>query len=73
MFCSLYLHDIETVHSRPERNYDAEEPDAQLSVFAQNVRACGGRKMRKWSEAELSQLNGISWTIVWRSNPIKCK
>lgn len=61
MFCSLYLHDIETVHSRPERNYDAEEPDAQLSVFAQNVRACGGRKMRKWSEAELEP---AKWYIL---------
>ncbi|KAL6214304.1 hypothetical protein ACLB2K_013740 [Fragaria x ananassa] len=61
MFCSLHLHDIETVHSRPESNYDAEEPDAQLSVFAQNVRACGGRKMRKWSESELEP---AKWYIL---------
>ncbi|KAL6189175.1 hypothetical protein ACLB2K_040565 [Fragaria x ananassa] len=61
MFCSLYLHDIETVHSRPERNYDAEELDAQISGFAQNVRACGGRKMRKWYEAELEP---AKWYIL---------
>lgn len=36
-FCSMYLNDIETIFTRPERNYDGGEKKATLSVFAQSV------------------------------------
>ncbi|XP_061990536.1 uncharacterized protein LOC133708965 [Rosa rugosa] len=51
-FCSMYLNDIETVFTRPERNYDGGETTAMLSVFAQNVQPLGGYKMVDWSDEE---------------------
>lgn len=60
-FCSMYLHDVETLFSRPERNYDADATGVQLSVFAQSMRPCGGYKLEKWSETDLEP---AKWYIL---------
>ena len=60
-FCSMYLHDVENLFSRPERNYDADVTSVQLSVFAQRVRPCGGYKLVKWSETDLEP---AKWYIL---------
>lgn len=49
----MYLNDIETIFTRPERNYDGGEKKATLSVFAQSVRPLGGYKMVSWSDEEM--------------------
>lgn len=52
-FCSMYLTDVETAFTRPERNDDGPEPSATLSVFAQKVRPIGGHTLIEWSEKEM--------------------
>ena len=52
-FCSMYLKDIETVFSRPERNYDGRGTGATLSVFTCSARMLHGRKTVQWSQLEM--------------------
>ena len=40
-FCSLYLHGVETVFNREERNYDGGDNGPGLTIFTQNVRPFG--------------------------------
>ncbi|GMP65663.1 hypothetical protein CsSME_00026365 [Camellia sinensis var. sinensis] len=41
MFCSMYLHGVETVFNREERNYDGGDNGPGLAIFTQNVRPFG--------------------------------
>lgn len=52
-FCSMYLKDVETVFSRPERNYDGRGTGATLSVFTCSARMLHGCKTVQWSQLEM--------------------
>ena len=56
-FCSMYLRGIETRFSRVERNDDNREEQARghLSIFSQQARPIGGRKLMQLSKEELEK------------------
>ena len=41
MFCSMYLHGVETVFNREEWNYDGGDNGPGLAIFTQNLRPFG--------------------------------
>lgn len=64
MFCSMYLHDVETSFNRVERNYDggSERQNEILSVFASNGHLFGRQKQDElsfvdWQKAHMYVLN----------------
>lgn len=57
LFCSKYLHDIETRFTQLERNADEDTDDYQgLSIFAPCGTPLGKAKCRSLSEEELTQV-----------------
>ncbi|XP_008226957.1 PREDICTED: uncharacterized protein LOC103326503 [Prunus mume] len=52
-FCSMYLCDVETELTRPERNSDGGDPSAKLLVFAQKARPFGGHLMVEMSKEDM--------------------
>ncbi|XP_065871602.1 uncharacterized protein [Euphorbia lathyris] len=57
LFCSKYLHDIETRFNQPDRNTDEEDNDYQgLSIFAPIGIPLGKAKLRSLTKEELTQV-----------------
>ena len=52
-FCSMYLCDVETEFTRPERNDDGSNPNALISVFAQKARPFGAHVMVQFSREDI--------------------
>ncbi|PRQ31903.1 hypothetical protein RchiOBHm_Chr5g0040531 [Rosa chinensis] len=48
----MYLKDVETSFSRPERNYDGGETSVTLSVFSCSARMLQDRKTAQWSKKD---------------------
>ncbi|XP_050103296.1 uncharacterized protein LOC126583039 [Malus sylvestris] len=52
-FCSMYLCDVETPFTQPERNDDSGDPSVLLSVFAQKARPFGAHVLVELSREEI--------------------
>ncbi|CAL2254664.1 unnamed protein product [Prunus armeniaca] len=52
-FCLMYLCDVETELTRPERNSDGGDPSAKLLVFAQKAHPFGGHLMVEMSKEDM--------------------
>lgn len=52
-FCSMYLCDVETEFTRPERNNDGSDPSVKLLVFAQKAHPFGGHLMVEMSKEDM--------------------
>ena len=52
-FCSMYLCNVETSFSRPERNIDHGLREAKLSVFMQIARPFMGSSMVEFTNADI--------------------
>ena len=52
-FWSMYLYDIETEFTRPERNDDGSDPNALLLVLAQKAHPFGAHVMVELSREDI--------------------
>ncbi|XP_042939338.1 uncharacterized protein LOC122274358 [Carya illinoinensis] len=57
-FCSLYIHDVETIYNREERNRDIDkdtEGGNDFSIFSQKIRPLGSPTSNRLDEALLAK------------------
>lgn len=56
-FTSMYLHNVETIFNRVERNDDRGEPVGQLSVFTCTARLFGGPIYHNLDDFQLAKIH----------------
>ncbi|XP_042944749.1 uncharacterized protein LOC122278634 [Carya illinoinensis] len=62
-FCSLYIHDIETINNRDDRNKDIDKntESESISIFSQKVRPLGSPNSRRLEQSILAK---ASWYVL---------
>ena len=67
-FCSMYLHGIETVFNREERNDDGGNQCGKLAVFTQNVRPFG--LFVKAPDIPINERDMAHWFVLHNSDEV---